>query len=161
MEKFREMRRSRQELSREAAEAVLSNGICGVLAVTGDDDYPYAVPLNYVYTQGIIYIHCAQSGHKLDAIRRNPKVSFCVVEKADVVPEEYTSYYRSVIAFGKAAVVTDADEKRSAALLLGERYRPGHPEECRKEIDGSFGRLCLIRIDIEHLSGKQAKELIS
>ena len=81
-------------------EAVLSRGSHGVLALAGDEGYPYAVPISYVYEGGKLYFHCAKSGHKLDAIARCPKASFCVVDQDQVVPQEYTTYFRSVIAFG-------------------------------------------------------------
>ena len=77
---FPEMRRKRQQLSREEAEAVLTRGTSGVLAVAGADGYPYAVPLSYVYQNGKLWFHCAKSGHKLDAIRREDKASFCVID---------------------------------------------------------------------------------
>ena len=83
---FREMRRKKQMLSLEECVAVLDNGTSGVLAVDGDNDYPYAVPLSYVYCDSKIFFHCARSGHKLDAIARNEKVSFCVIEADQVMP---------------------------------------------------------------------------
>lgn len=99
---FREMRRKKQVLSLEENIAVLNRGTSGVLAVSGDDGYPYAVPLSYVYHDNTLFFHCAKTGHKLDAIARNEKVSFCVIDKDDVVSAEYTSYFRSVIVFGRA-----------------------------------------------------------
>ena len=160
MEEFRKMRRFRQEMTAETNEEILKNGIYGILAVLGDNGYPYTIPVNYAYENGNIYIHCAREGHKLDAIRRSPKVSFCVVDKADVVGKEYTSYFRSVIVFGKAEILSDEAEIRNVAFLLGERYRPNHPEDCRKEVDGSISRLCILRIRPDFISGKQAKELV-
>ena len=94
---FREMRRKRQALSPGDCAAVLCRGTSGVLAVAGDGGYPYAVPLSYGYDGEKLYFHCAKAGHKLDAIRRSPKVSFCVIDQDRVVPEEYTTYFRSVI----------------------------------------------------------------
>lgn len=87
---FREMRRKRQLLSQEDAQKILYQGTFGVLAVSGDDDYPYAVPLSYVYDGQKIYFHSAKSGHKLDSISKNPKVSFCVIDKDQIVPDKYT-----------------------------------------------------------------------
>ena len=84
---FREMRRKKQRLSAEACEAILAEGTSGVLAVDGDGGYPYAVPLSYVYQDGKLFFHCAKSGHKLDAVRRNPRASFCVIGQDRVVPE--------------------------------------------------------------------------
>ena len=72
-----------------------------VLALLGDNDYPYAVPISYVYDDGKVYFHSAKSGHKIDAIQRTAKASFCVIDEDLVVPEEYTTYFRSVIAFGR------------------------------------------------------------
>ena len=83
------MRRNRQLLSDEKAISVLQNGKTGVLAVLGDDDYPYTVPVNYVYFNNRIYIHCAKTGHKIDAINKHQKVSFCVVSKDDIIQEKY------------------------------------------------------------------------
>ena len=99
---FREMRRKKQVLSKEECELVLERGTSGVLAVLGEGGYPYAVPLSYVYADGKIVFHCAKQGHKLDAIAKNDKVSFCVVDLDDIQPERYTTYFRSVIAFGRA-----------------------------------------------------------
>ena len=80
---FRDLRRKKQLLSREETTAVLNRGTSGVLALSGDDGYPYAVPISYVYDQEqeTIYFHCAKSGHKLDAIQRSDKASFCVIDQ--------------------------------------------------------------------------------
>ena len=86
---FREMRRSKQQLSQEETEAVLTRGTSGVLSVLGDGGYPYGVPLSYVYHDGKLYFHWALSGHKLDAVRACPKASFCVVDR-DQVAVSYT-----------------------------------------------------------------------
>src|SRR5574344_2159951 len=96
---FRTMRRSRQLLSHEESEAVLKRGSHGILACLGDGDYPYAVPLNYVYYDGKIFLHSAKEGHKVDAILHHPKVSFTVVDEDTIIGKAYTSYFRSVIVF--------------------------------------------------------------
>ena len=121
---FREMRRSRQQLTREEAEAVLSRGTSGVLSVLGDEGYPYGVPLSYVYHDGKLYFHWARSGHKLDAVRACHKASFCVVDQDQVVSREYTTYFRSAIAFGTVRIVEDPKEQQNALLLLAQRYAP-------------------------------------
>lgn len=157
---FRAMRRSKQVMSFEDSAAVLERNTAGVLAVSGDDGYPYAVPLSYVYTDGKIYFHCAKQGHKLDAIARCEKVSFCVIDQDQVVPEEFTTYFRSVIAFGKARVLEEPAEKRAALEALGKRYSPDEsPEALAKEVEGSFKQVTMVEITIDHLSGKEAKEL--
>lgn len=88
------------------------------LALAGDDDYPYAVPISYAYSDSKLYFHGAKSGHKIDAIKRCDKASFCVIDKDDVVPEEYTTYFRSVIAFGKIRIMEEESEMRKAIELL-------------------------------------------
>ena len=85
---FREMRRSRQALSQADCEKILKTATAGVLAVTGDGGYPYAVPLSYVYAEGRLYFHCAGSGHKLDAISADDRVSFCVIDRDEIHPEK-------------------------------------------------------------------------
>lgn len=157
---FRPMRRSNQALPQAECEEVLARGTAGVLAVAGDGGYPYAVPLSYVYQNGKIYIHCAVSGHKLDAIRRCPKVSFCVIDQDQIVPEKYTTYFRSVIAFGAALVLENPAEIRSAIELLALRYAPELSAASRQsEIEGAWNRFCMLEITVEHLTGKEAIEL--
>ena len=157
---FREMRRKKQQLSRQEAEEILTNGTSGVLAVAGDGGYPYAVPLSYVYQDGVLWFHGALSGHKLDAIRQNSKASFCVIGQDQVVPEKLTTRYRSVIAFGQVRVLEDEGEIRRAAQILGEKYNPGQPEAVRQEIDREFSVLCMFQMDIEHMTGKEGLELL-
>ena len=122
---FRPMRRQAQQLSEAEALGILKGGSAGVLAVAGDDDYPYAVPLSYVYAEGRLYFHVARTGYKLDAIARNDKVSFCVIAEDELVPEEFTTRYRSVVVFGRARILTDDAEKRRPLRLLVEKYSPG------------------------------------
>ncbi len=97
-----EMRRKRQQVTREACEEVLRRATSGVLAVIDADGDPYAVPLSFVYTDGKLYFHCAPVGHKIDAIRTNDRISFCVIDRDEVMPESFTTKYRSVIVFGRA-----------------------------------------------------------
>ncbi|MEF9970550.1 MAG: pyridoxamine 5'-phosphate oxidase family protein, partial [Ruthenibacterium sp.] len=131
----------------------------GVLALCGDDDYPYAVPLSYLYCDSKIYFHGAMTGHKIDAIRKNEKASFCVIDKDTVVPEEYTSYFRSVIAFGKVHLVEDAAEKRAALTKLAAKYSPDHEQGRLALIEKEMSHVCLIAFEVEALSGKAAIEL--
>lgn len=157
---FREMRRKRQQVTQEAAEEMLLRGSSGILAVSGDDGYPYAVPVNYVYESGRIYFHCALQGHKLDGIAANEKVSFCVVAQDEVVAEEFTDYYRSVIAFGRAAVVEESGEKEHAMDLLVRKYAPAYEEEGAQYIAREWNALHVVRIQVEHLTGKVCRELM-
>lgn len=157
---FRPMRREKQSLSLKECELILESATSGVLALSGDNDYPYAVPLSYVYTSGKIYFHCAKSGHKIDAISRNNKASFCVIAQDNVIPEKYTTYFKSIIVFGKIRILTNKNEKRSAIEKLAEKYSPHISSEDRKKaIDKDYPPLCMLELTIEHISGKEAIEL--
>ena len=160
MSDFREMRRKRQQLSEKESIGILQKATAGTLALLGDNGYPYAVPISYVYADGKLYFHSALSGHKIDAIRNCDKASFCVIDKDDVRPEKYTTYFRSVIAFGRIHIIEDENEKMTTARLLGNRYNPNDEESLKKELEHGFARMLMIRFDIEHLTGKEAIELV-
>lgn len=158
---FRELRRKRQALDKNDCIKILENGVVGVLALDGDDNYPYAVPINYVFDGENIYFHSAKAGHKLDAIQRNPKVSFCVIAQDDVIPEEYTSYFRSVIAFGKIEILEDEQAKWKAIEKLAIKYHPMDTVSNRHAaIQKDWKPLCMLKMTINHLSGKQSIELV-
>ncbi|MEY8231675.1 pyridoxamine 5'-phosphate oxidase family protein [Oscillospiraceae bacterium 50-16] len=158
---FPAMRRKKQLLSQEETAAVLARGSSGVLALAGEDGYPYAVPLSYVYDGGRLYFHCARSGHKLDAIRRCEKASFCVIDQDQIVPEEYTSYFRSVIAFGRVRILEDEGEKRAAIEKLALKYAPDSTVEDRKQvIQKEWEPLCMLEMELDHVTGKEAIELV-
>lgn len=154
------MRRKKQALSQEECTSVLFRGTSGVLALSGDDGYPYAVPISYVFDGKRLYFHSAKSGHKLDAVRHNPKASFCVIDKDQVVPEAYTSYFRSVIVFGTIRIVEDEQEKYRAIEKLAVKYAPDDTAENRREaIAREWTPLCMLEMTIDHLTGKEAVEL--
>ena len=157
---FRELRRKKQVLSAEENAKILKDGTSGVLALAGDNDYPYAVPISYVYDGEKLFFHCARSGHKMDAIKRNPKASFCVIDQDLVVPEEYTSYFRSVIVFGTMRILEQDMEKRAAIEKLALKYAPDDTQENRhKAIEREWKPLCVLELTPEHISGKEAIEL--
>ena len=157
---FREMRRSKQLLSMEDTKAVMDRCTNGVLACFGDEDYPYAVPVSYVYFNDKIYFHSTKAGHKIDAVMKNPKVSFTVIDEDQIVSEKYTTYFRSVIAFGNARIA-EGDEWLEAFKALVEKYSGDQPEEVRhKEITGC-SQSYIIAIDITHITGKEAIEFVN
>lgn len=157
---FQVMRRSRQALSWQETEEILRRGTSGVLALAGAEGYPYAMPLSYVYTQGILYFHCAKVGHKLESIRRCEKASFCVVDRDEIKPEAYTTYYRSAIAFGRVRILESEEEKRHAIEQLSPKYHPMDTPAHRKAvIDREYAPLCMLAFTVEHMTGKQAIEL--
>jgi len=157
---FREMRRGKQLLSMENTIAVMIRCTHGVLACLGDEGYPYAVPLSYVYFNGRIYIHSAKAGHKIDAITKNPKVSFSVIDEDKIVSEEYTTYFRSVIAFGKARIV-EGDEWLESFAALVEKYSGNQPEEAKNKEISRCKQAHIIAIDIERMTGKEAIEFVN
>ncbi len=158
---FRGMRRKRQMLSTDECIEILNKGTSGVLALLGDNDYPYAIPISYFYCNSRLYFHGAKSGHKIDAIKKYSKASFCVIDQDNVIPEEYTTYFRSVIAFGSIHIMEDETEIRRAIEGLAEKYYPNDNETGRgAEIEKEWKLLCMIEFSIEHLSGKEAIELV-
>lgn len=157
---FREMRRKNQQLPYEECIKILENSTSGVLSVTGDNDYAYGVPLSYVFKDNKIYFHCALTGHKIDGINRNNKVSFCVISQDNVVPEEFTTHFVSVIVFGKARIVEDIDEKIHIARIMAEKYSPLESDKSvNDEIDRFIKVMGAVVIDIEHMTGKESKAL--
>lgn len=156
---FREMRRIKQLLSIEDTTAVMDRCKNGVLACLGDEDYPYAVPISYVYFNNRIYFHSAKKGHKIDSIMKNPKVSFAVIDEDTIVSKEYTSYFRSAIAFGKARIV-EGDERLEAFGALVEKYAADQPEEANQMEIAKCTQAYIVAIDVEHITGKEAIEYV-
>ena len=157
---FRKMRRVKCELKTETAEKILRDGEFGVLALSGDDGYSYAVPLNYAFDDGKIYFHSAKTGHKLDAIASSAKVSFCVVAQHEVVAEEFTSYYASAVAFGRIRITDDTAEKIRALELLADKYSPNVDKNLRDREIARVDAVAVMILEVEHLTGKAARELI-
>ena len=120
-----------------------------------------ATLLSGVWAEGRLYFHSALSGHKVDAARACDKASFCVIQQDRVQPKDYTTHYRSVIAFGRIRIVEDEAERLAAARLLGNRYNPGDEEGLQRELEKGLARMLVLRFDIEHLTGKEAIELVA
>lgn len=161
---FREMRRNKQLLPEEDTKAILRRNTAGVLSVQGDDDYPYGVPISYQYDEekARLYFHCAVEGHKLDAIAKNPKVSFCVIDQDHIVSEKFTTFFRSAIVFGKAYILKDGEEYEQAIWDLAVKYSPNLTKErIDEEISKNRHRTYMIAVEIEHMTGKEAIELVA
>lgn len=158
---FPEMRRKKQQLGLEETEQILLRGTSGVLSVYGPEGYPYGVPLSYVYRDGKLYFHCAKKGTKLSCIEKNAKASFTVIDLDRVVPEEYTSYFRSVMAFGTIRILEQDPEKWSAMEALGRKYYPGDTQEgLEQAIRREWAPLTVMEMEIDHMTGKEAIELV-
>ena len=158
---FREMRRNKQMLSIDECIEILNRGTSGVLALSGDHGYPYAVPVSYVYCDSKLYFHSAKSGHKIDAIKKYSKASFCVIDQDNIIPEKYTTSFRSVIAFGKIHIIENETDIKKTIENLAKKYYPDDNEIRRNaEIEREWKLLCMIEFSVEHLSGKEAIELV-
>ncbi|MBQ9988945.1 MAG: pyridoxamine 5'-phosphate oxidase family protein [Clostridia bacterium] len=158
------MRRYRQALSQTECLKILESNTSGVLALYGEDGYPYAVPISYAFMdekKNKLVFHSAVEGKKLDAIRYCSKASFCVIDRDTVVPETFTTVYRSVIAFGTVRIENNWAKIKPVLHALSEKYAPRVPMEAReKEIAGAEHRTVTIEFAIERMTGKQAKELV-
>ena len=154
------MRRKKQLLSKEETIEILNSCTAGVLGVIGDDGYPYTVPVSYAYKDKKIFIHSAIKGHKIDSIIKNDKVSFTVIDKDEVIQETFTSHFRSVIIFGRGRIIKEDSEKQSALESLVEKYSPDYIKEGKEEIKKDWDRVSLIEIEIQHMTGKAAIEII-
>lgn len=156
---FREMRRMKQEVTKGECVKVLTEGRRGALAVSGDDGYPYVLPLNFFFDEKTdkIYFHCAKEGHKLDAIRRNEKVCFTVWTSGTKKGGDWAYYVTSVIAFGKARIVKDPSVVYEKVKAIGNKYYPS-AEDVDAELERSINRVQLVEISIDHMSGKLVHE---
>ena len=154
---FREMRRKKQQLTQEECIELLKTRPRGVMAVLGDDDYPYTIPMNFIYRDGRLYFHCAQSGHKLDAIMRHDKATFCVMDDGFRREGEWALNIRSVICFGRVRRVTDMQAMTEHVRSLGVKYNPD-PQDVEREIRESMHHVCVLEMEIEHMTGKMVNE---
>ena len=153
---FQQMRKKERELSRPESEEILANGMYGILSMNAGDDYGYGVPLSYVFQDNSIYLHCALEGKKLTYLRHHNKVTFCVVSEAEPAPDKYSMRYKSVIVFGRAIELNNREEKVKTLIDLVKKYYTD-PEHIKKgkEVAANFvDKTVVIRIDINHLTGK-------
>lgn len=156
---FRAIRKKKNEMDIEAAKALLLSGRRGVFAVNGDNGYPYAIPINYIYDadDGKIYFHGAKAGHKIDAIRTCDKVCFTVYGNETVKEEAWAPFMQSVVVFGRCRLVEPGE--RAAALLkkFAMKYYPDE-QLADAEIARAGKAAQMFEIEIEHLSGKEVQE---
>lgn len=159
---FREMRRKAQLQDVETCQKVLREAGRGTLAVLGDEGWPYAVPINFVYDptrgeHGSIFVHVALAGHKLDAIRRSNKVCFTVMDEGYRNEGEWWWYLRSVVCFCRASIIEDPQQKYEALFALGSKYFP--PDyEIDHDIAKNGSRVNMLELKIVHMTGKLVQE---
>ncbi|MGD8521665.1 MAG: pyridoxamine 5'-phosphate oxidase family protein [Desulfobacterales bacterium] len=152
---MREIRRKDKEIGTDEAINLLAECEYGVLSTVDHEGQPYGVPLNYVYKDNCIYFHCALTGHKIDNIDNNPNVSFCAVGDTKVLPSEFATEYVSAVAFGVASEVQGTERYKALVWLL-EKYSSEFIEEGKKYIEKQDKATKVIKIEIQHISGKRA-----
>ena len=153
----RPLRREDRRLDDATAMALLKRGEYGILSTADHHHQPYGIPVNYVVMDAHIYFHCATEGHKLENLRTNSKVSFCVVGAAQVLPEKFAMRYESVIVSGSATIIDDPVERKNALRALIVKYAPEHIPAGEAYIDKLFDRTAVVGLTIDHLSGKARK----
>jgi len=149
---FKPLRRKDRALKDDEALEILSKSNYGVLCVF-DGNYPYGVPVNYVYEDGFIYIHSAKEGHKIESIKSFDRVCFTVVGSSQVMENEFSTKYESVVVFGRADILHD-EQVIPALRKLAQKYSPRYTNEAERIIQDSFKDVAVIRIKIEHVQGK-------
>ena len=155
---FREIRRQNRILEdKDRIEELLSGPEYGFLSLgITENGYAYGIPISYVYDKESqsLYFHCAMEGQKIDLMRKNSKVSFCIVGKIKPVASKFTTLYESVIAFGDVTLDLPDDEKHKALHLLVQKYSPGFEELGETHIQKSWNRTYTFKIEIKHISAK-------
>ena len=156
---FRDMLRIKQQLSREECIEILKTQLRGVLSVNGDDGYPYGMPINHYYNEedGALYFHGGKTGHKIDAIRRNAKASFCVMDDGTREEGEWFLRFRSVIVFGRIEFIDDDATLIEMSRRLSYKFTRDE-DYISNEVKNFAARTLMFRLVPEHISGKRIKE---
>lgn len=154
MTRFREVRRRDRLADDDETLRLLERGEYGFLAMNGIDGYGYGVPISYVFAGDRIYFHCAPQGYKLECLAAEDRVCFCVVGATCVVPGNFTTAYESAMVFGRIVGELSDAEKADALDLLVAKYCPDFIDRSKTYIARSFARTKVLRLDIEHISGK-------
>lgn len=159
MEEFRKMRRFKQEISREECIQVLKESPRGVMAFHGENDYPYAIPLNQFYDEedGKLYFHGAMQGLKLDLLSKNNKVCFTILDSGFKKDGEWAWNIRSVVCLGRVEVVEDRGKAIEQCRKLAEKFYPT-AESIEEVIERSGTRTNVLSMKIDKMSGKMVKE---
>ncbi|MBQ8408083.1 MAG: pyridoxamine 5'-phosphate oxidase family protein [Clostridia bacterium] len=156
---FRELIRKNKQLSQEECIALLKNEKRGVLSVLGEDGYPYGMPMNHFYNEedGKIYFHSGNVGHRLDALKKCNKVSFCVYDQGYRKEGEWALNVKSVIAFGRIEIVDDLDVIADITAKLSRKFT-NDEDYIKDEIEKHAHRTLLLVLTVEHLCGKLVEE---
>lgn len=156
---FREIRRVKQRITTEQCVKVLKEEPRGILSIHGEDGYPYGFPMNHFYDEKEhkIYFHCAKVGHKIDAIDRDNRVSFCVYDQGYRKDGEWPLNIQSVIVFGKIKKVLDPNVVMEKVRNLGLKHYPTE-ESVEEVMKKAISRVELLELSIDHMTGKLVNE---
>lgn len=156
---FRAVRKKKNEISLDEAKNLLRSSRRGVLAVNGDEGYPYAIPINYLYDEenNKIIFHGAKAGHKVDSVKKNDKICFTVFGNETFTEENWAPYLQSVVVFGRCHLVENRDDIISLVKKFALKYYPNE-DMVNEEIVNSGKGVQMFEIKIEHLSGKKVQE---
>lgn len=153
---MRSMRKKDRQTTQEEAYQILEAAEYATLCtVNAEDGAPYGVPISFVVKDGVIYIHMAPEGQKLENVKKDPRVCIMCVGQTLLYPVQYTTDFESVIINGTAEFVTDRDEKLEALKTLCDKY--GMPEGgafLEKKMQGGVDRMEVVKVPIASITGK-------
>ncbi len=157
---YRELRNKNKKMSDEKLKQLLEEGEYGILSTVDKENQPYATPLSYIAIDNNIYFHGAKEGHKVDNINNETKVCFCIVGKTEPVYDNihFSSYYESIVAFGKASKLEDIEEKEEVLFKMTKKYFPNNEEEINQYVKKFSQFANVYKITIEHITGKESKK---
>ncbi|WP_291634802.1 pyridoxamine 5'-phosphate oxidase family protein [Clostridium sp.] len=153
---FKEMRKSNKMLTNDEMLEIMDTAEYGVLSTVGENGFPYGVPVNFLYKDGNVYFHSALSGHKLDNIELNNKVSFCVVKDVALIPDDFNTKFKSVICFGEVKEVLD-EKKQEIFVLFLEKFSKDFIESGMEYIKKASSKAKVYEIEIKHITAKGKK----
>lgn len=156
---FRELIRKNKKISEKECIDLLRSEKRGVLSVNGDDGYPYGMPMNHYYNEedGRVYFHCGKVGHRLDSIKKNDKVSFCVYNEGYRNDGEWALNIKSVIVFGRIEIIDNAEKIADISYKLSRKFTSDEAY-IKKEIDQYARATLLLALTPEHICGKAIQE---
>ena len=158
---FRTMRRYKQQIAQEECIQILKEQLRGVLSVLGDNDYPYGIPLDHWYCEenGKLYFHCAKTGHKLDAVQKHDKVSYCVMDEGFRKEGDWALNIRSVVIFGRMRIVGDTEDELKGRVAAGLCRKFTEDEAfLQNELIHALPRAAFLELTPEHMTGKLVNE---
>ncbi len=150
---FSDMRRKDREISKDQCESLLREAEHGVLSLNGTNGYPHPVPMCYAYKDGCIWLHGSKEGTRAAAMKADNRCVFTVAETLKRVQDKFTVQYRSVILYGQVTEVF-GDEAKAGLFAIIEKYSPDFLNEGLAYIDRSAANICVLKLTVEHMTGK-------